>query len=125
MTKEAALYNFWASFGIPAYEESSVPTGDNAPNFPYITYQVVTDSIGYDTVMTASVWYRSSSWLEPNAKAREIDKRISRSGILLPYDGGALWLKRGTPFAQNMGDDSDDLIRRKILNISAEYISAD
>ncbi len=125
MTKEAALYNFWASFGIPAYEESSVPTGENAPNFPYITYQVVTDSIGYDTAMTASVWYRSSSWIEPNAKAREIDKRISLSGVLLPYDGGALWLKRGTPFAQNMGDDADDMIRRKILNVSAEYISAD
>lgn len=125
MTKEAALYNFWASFGIPAYEESSVQTGENAPAFPYITYQVVTDSFGSETAMTASVWYSSTSWLDANAKGREISRDIGMGGKILPYDDGAIWLKRGKPFAQNMGDESDDMIRRKLLNISAEFISAD
>ena len=31
MTKAAAIYNFWAGFGIPAYEENSVPSGEDAP----------------------------------------------------------------------------------------------
>lgn len=43
MTKEAALYNFWSMFGITAYEENAVPSD---AKFPYITYQVVTDSFG-------------------------------------------------------------------------------
>ena len=43
MTKEQALYKFWISFGMQAYEENSVPSD---ATFPYITYQLVTDSIG-------------------------------------------------------------------------------
>ena len=55
----------------------------------------------------------------------EISQRISRGGKIIPCDGGAIWLKRGQPFAQNMGDESDDLIKRKYLNITAEYMTAD
>ena len=40
-------------------------------------------------------------------------------------DGGAIWIKRGEPFAQNMGDQNDDMIRRKIINLSVEYLTAD
>ena len=29
MTKEAALYNFWSMFGLPAYEENAVPSGED------------------------------------------------------------------------------------------------
>ena len=36
MTKAAAIYQFWNSFGLTAYEENSVPTD---ATFPYITYQ--------------------------------------------------------------------------------------
>ena len=43
----------------------------------------------------------------------------------MPVDGGVLWLKRGTPFAQSMGDETDDLIKRKYLNITAEFLTAD
>ena len=30
MTKAAAYYNFWSQFGIPAFDESSVPDGSDA-----------------------------------------------------------------------------------------------
>lgn len=125
MTKEAALYNFWSMFGVPAYEENAVPTGDGEAEFPYITYQVVTDSFGNDVSMAGSVWYRSTSWKEANAKAQEISNVLSRGGVTLTCDGGIIWLRRGVPFAQSMGDDSDDLIKRKYLNITAEFITAD
>jgi hypothetical protein len=121
MTKAAAIYNFWNSF-LTAYEENSVPTD---ATFPYITYQLVTDSFDADVQMTASVWYRRASWAEINAKAEEISQTIGRGGKILKCDNGRIWLKRGTPFAQNMGDDTDNLIKRKYLNITAEFLTAD
>ena len=122
MTKAAAIYQFWSGFGLTAYEENTVP--DDA-TFPYITYQLVTDSFYREIPITASLWYRSESWTDINAKTEEISQKISRGGKIIPCDGGAIWLKRGQPFAQNMGDESDDLIKRKYLNITAEYLTAD
>ena len=123
-TKAATIYEFWNSFEMPAYEENSVPTGEDAPKFPYITYQLVTDSLGNEVAMTASLWYRGTSWVEANAKTEEISQRIGRKGTVLDCNGGKVWIKRGTPFAQNMGDESDNLIKRKYLNITAEYLTA-
>ena len=122
MTKAAAIYQFWNSFGLTAYEENTVPT-DAA--FPYITYQLVTDSFDREIPLTASLWYRSESWTDINAKTEEISKKISRGGKIISCDDGAIWLKRGQPFSQNMGDESDDLIKRKYLNITAEFMAAD
>ena len=122
MTKAAAIYQFWSSFGLTAYEENTVPT-DAA--FPYITYQLVTDSFDREIPLTASIWYRSESWAGINAKTEEISQKISRGGKIIPCDGGAIWLKRGQPFAQSMVDESDDLIKRKHLNITAEFMTAD
>ena len=121
MTKAAAIYHFWSSFGLTAYEENTVP--DNAA-FPYITYQFVTDSFDREVPVTASLWYRSESWTAINAKTEEISQKISRGGKVIPCDGGAIWLKRGQPFAQSMGDESDNLIKRKYLNITAEFMTA-
>lgn len=122
MTKAAAIYQFWNSFGLTAYEENTVPT-DAA--FPYITYQLVTDSFDREIPLTASLWYRSESWTDINAKTEEISHKISRGGKIISCDDGAIWLKRGQPFAQNMRDESDDLIKRKYLNITAEFMAAD
>lgn len=122
MTKAAAIYQFWSSFGLTAYEENTVPT-DAA--FPYITYQLVTDSFDREVAATASLWYRSESWTDINAKTEEISQTISRGGKIIACDGGAIWMKRGQPFAQNMGDESDGLIKRKYLNITAEFMTAD
>ena len=122
MTKAAAIYQFWNSFGLTAYEENTVP--DDA-TFPYITYQLVTDSFDREIPLSASLWYRSESWTAINAKTEEISQKISRGGKIISCDGGAIWMKRGQPFAQNMGDESDDLIKRKYLNITAEFMTAD
>lgn len=127
MTKAAALYNFYSSFNMPAYEENSVPIAEEGgvdSEFPYLTYEVVTDSLGNDVSLTASLWYRSESWTAANAKADEISAAIGRGGKRLYFDGGAIWLKRGTPFAQRMGDDSDTAIKRIYLNLTAEFLAA-
>ena len=122
MKKAAAIYQFWSSFGLTAYEENTVPTD---ADFPYITYQLVTDSFDREIPLTASLWYRSESWTAINAKTEEISQKISRGGKIIACDGVAIWLKRGQPFAQSMGDESDDLIKRKYLNITAEFMTAD
>ncbi len=122
MTKAAAIYQFWRSFGLKAFEENTVPSDEK---LPYITYQLTTDSFDREVSLSVSVWYRTSGWTAINAKTEEISARIGRSGVLIPCDGGAIWIKRGQPFAQSMGDESDDLIKRKYLNITAEYITAD
>ena len=122
MTKAAAIYQFWSSFGLTAYEENTVP---HDATFPYITYQLVTDSFDREIPLTVSIWYRSESWTAINAKTEEISQKISRGGKVIPCDGGAIWLKRGQPFSQNMRDESDDLIKRKYLNITAEFMTAD
>lgn len=130
MTKAGAIHQFWNSFGLNAYEENWVyDIGEDGkpvkPNYPYITYQLVTDSFNNDVQLTASVWYRDESWVQANAKTEEISKAVGRGGVFLDCDGGKIWLKRGTPFAQNMGDDTDNLIKRKYLNITAEFLTAD
>ena len=130
MTKAAAIYQFWNSFGIKAYEENTVIDADEdgspvEPTFPYITYQLVTDSFDREVAATASLWYRGESWTAINAKTEEISKKIGASGKKIAVDGGGIWIKRGQPFAQNMGDESDDLIKRKYINISIVFITQD
>ena len=129
MTKAAAIYKFWNSFGIKAYEENTVIDADEGgnpvePTFPYITYQIVTDSFDREVAATASLWYRSESWSAINAKTEEISAHIGLGGKIIKCDGGRIWIKRGQPFAQNMGDESDDLIKRKYLNLTFEFFTA-
>ena len=122
MTKAAAIYQFWSGFGLTAYEENTVPTD---AVFPYVTYQLATDSFDREVATTASLWYRGESWTAINAKTEEISKKIGASGKKIAVDGGGIWIKRGQPFAQNMGDESDDLIKRKYINISIVFITQD
>lgn len=122
--KYEAIHNFWSSFSLPAYDENSVPTGDNKPDFPYITYDVVVSDFGESVAMSASVWYYGSSWAEISAKMDEISAAISRGGVQVPCDNGTVWIRRGSPFAQRMSDPND-MVRRFFMNISVEYTSAD
>lgn len=123
MTKEQVLHSFWSSFGLAAYEENSVPSGENKPDLPYITYSVSTDSFGNDVALNANLWYRGTSWSAANNKATEISAAITSGGKLLDCDDGCIWVKRGTPFAQNMSDPMDDLIKRKYINITVEFLT--
>lgn len=125
MNRYAALHAFYASFGLKAYEENTVPTGNGAPDFPYLTYNVITDSFGADVPLSLSLWYRETTLKNINAKADEISAAIGGTGIFIPCDDGGIWLRRGSPFAQNMRDPEDDDIIRKYINLVAEYITND
>ena len=125
MTKEAALHYFMSSFGLPAYQEDAAPAGEDAPAYPYLTYEVATGSWGDVIPLSISLWYRSTSWAAANAMAQHISNVIGRGGIHVPCDGGIIQIHRGEPFTRSSGDEQDNLIKRKILNIIAEYLTED
>lgn len=123
MTKASALYQFFSSFGLEAWEENSVYTLESPPEFPYLTYEMNTDAFGdYDTALTFSLWYRSKNdWYPANQKAEEISAAIGRGGTIIHVDDGYLLIMRGSPFAQSLGDPSDDMIKRKLFNITVRF----
>lgn len=122
MTKAAALYQFFSGFGLEAWEENSVYALESPPEFPYLTYEMRTDAFGdYDTAITFSIWYRSTSWAAANAKVEEISEAIGRGGTIMHVDGGYMLIMRGSPFAQSLGDPSDDMIKRKLFNITVRF----
>ena len=124
MTPEAAVYTFLSSFGIPAYAASSVP--DQA-TFPYLTYDLVLGEWGQPEVnMPVNVWYRTDSEALPNAKVREISQAIGMGGVTLPCDGGMLWVKKGSPWAQAVTvEGEDEKVKRRYVNINIEFLIAE
>lgn len=121
MDKGQALHSFWSQFGIPAYDAFSVP--DDA-QFPYITYDASMDSFDNVIPATASVWYRTTSWAEPVKKAEEIAKAIvEMHPCTIAIDGGRMYITKGTPFAQRLGDESDDMIKRMLIMINIEFFT--
>lgn len=128
MTKAAAIQAFFSQF-LTAYEENSVYNMDEPPEFPYLTYQLITgafDPESNGTSVSVSLWYRSESWLAINAKTEEISRTVGRHGIPLRCDGGRILIRRNdTNFAQSMGDPSDDRVKRKILSLTMEYFTND
>ena len=119
MNKSQTLHAFWSGFGLPAYDENSVP--DEAV-LPYITYEVSSDSFGASLMQSASLWYRSSSWADITEKEQEIADFITRGGRMLKYDGGSMWIQKSSPWAQRMSEASDDMIRRIILSVTVEFL---
>lgn len=121
MTPAAAVYDFMAGFGIPAYAATSVP--DDAA-FPYITYEFATDDFwGGEVAFAMDVWYRGDSEVGPNTKAREVSKALVGCKCI-PCDGGGIVLKKGSPFCQSMGDTADDKVKRRHINLTAEFITS-
>lgn len=118
MDREQALHQFWSGFGVPAYDKNTVP--DDA-TYPRITYDVTVNEFGIPTSLFASIWDRNTSWGRITGIAHEIASRLSEGGYMVAYDGGVLWVKKGNPFQQRMGDP-DDTIRRIIVNIEVEYL---
>ena len=121
MTPEAAIYQWMSSFGIPAYAATSTP---HDAEFPYITYDLVEGDWGGPEVnMPVNVWYRTDSEAAPNAKVREMRDALKFGGVTLPCDGGMLWLKQGSPWAQSVRvEGEDEKVKRRYVNVNVEYL---
>ena len=120
MTKGAALQSFLNSI-MPAYTETSVP--DDAA-FPYLTYQLALNAWDNgETALSINMWFYTTSEAVPNAKTQELSDAIGYGGVTLPCDGGFIWLKRGSPWCQSIRDESDSMIKRRYINVIAEYFT--
>lgn len=132
MNKMQALNAFWNGFNLKAYDENSVPDGTQ---MPYITYEASSDDFGNEIPQSASLWYRSESWEDISLKEQEISAFIGKGGRMVPYDApvgyldgrllyakSAFWIRKGSPWAQRMGDSTDENIRRIVLNINIEFL---
>ena len=120
MTKGAALQAFFSRF-MDAYAASAVPED---VTFPYLTYELITSALdGGEVGLTVNLWFYTTSEAVPNAKAQELSDAIGYGGVTLPCDGGFIWLKRGSPWCQNLQDDTDPNIKRRYINVTAEYLT--
>lgn len=118
MTKAEAIHNFWSRFGIPAYEQNSVPQD---AELPYIAYSFSTGSFGDAVELSAALWYRDDSWNACNRKTEEICRELDYGGTVLCCDRGLIWLRPGLPFAKSMGDPKDRALRGKAIRVVAEF----
>lgn len=73
--------------------------------------------------MTLNLWYYSTGEKVPNDKVQELSEAIGMGGKLVPCSGGAIWLKRGSPWCQNLRDDADPQIKRRYINLTVEYLT--
>lgn len=120
MTKGAALQAFFGGI-MTAYAASAVP--DDA-TLPYLTYDLITSAWGGSEVgLTVNMWFRTTSEKEPNAAVDKLSKAIGLGGVQLPCDDGIIWLKRGSPWAQSLTDETDKTIKRRYINVTAEYLT--
>lgn len=120
MTKGAALQAFFETI-LPSYAASAVP--DDVV-FPYLTYELITSAWeGGEVGMTVKLWFYTTGEAAPNAKAEELSKAIGYGGKMLKCDGGYIWLKRGSPWCQNLTDDTDAKTKLRYINVTAEYLT--
>ena len=120
MTKGAALQSFFDGI-MTSYAASAVP--DNA-TLPYLTYELITSAwYGGEVGLTVNMWFRTTSEKEPNEAVDKLSKAIGLGGVFLHCDDGVIWLKRGSPWAQSLTDATDKTIKRRYINVTAEYLT--
>lgn len=73
--------------------------------------------------MTVNLWFYTTREDIPDEKAHEFSELIGYGGTQIPCDGGYIWLKRGSPFCQSITDSTDSNIKRRYINLTAEYLT--
>lgn len=128
MDKAQALNSFWNSFDCTAIDEQSAYDEDTMEDmsidFPYITYETATSNFDNEVALTANLWDKSTSWARITELADRIAEDIGYGGKILKLDNGYVWLKLRSPFAQRLPVDNNDNIRRILINITADYLTA-
>lgn len=115
---QQAFTEFLAAFGLPVYGNESVPDG---ASFPYMTYAWTgTDFWGGTASLEVDVWYRGPSESEPNRMVATMSKTLG-GGKMIACDGGAMWLRKGSPFVQSLGDSTDRDIHRRYILIDVDF----
>lgn len=125
MNKAQALDHFWNGFGIPAWDENTVPEDPAVRGERYITYSVSTGSLGDVIGLSAKIWdTNTTSWKFVEDKAEEIAHYIETMvPPTIQIDNGRLYIAKGRPFSQRL-DDPNKFVRGNYINIQAEFLTA-
>lgn len=110
-----ALYDFWNSFGIPAYVENNIP---EEAELPYITYRLVKPDAMYQSAYYARIWYHDTSFTGILTKAQEIEETIA-GGYSIPLSYGNIVLYKEDEFIQ-LEDSEEDELKIVYLNMIIE-----
>lgn len=95
------LKEFFSSFDIPAYAESSVP---DQVALPYITYPLTEPSWNEQAYTHCQIWYQKKHLGELLAKADQVVGAISE-GVIMKNDAGYVVLYPAEPVIQILTDD--------------------
>lgn len=122
MDKQQALYTFWhEATGLEAYEESKIP--DKAV-LPYCTYQTITGALDEPVFPIGHIWVKKTddvSWNALDGYLAKLEAYLNRGRLIAMDDQGVLFVTRGTPFAQRVGDDVGAV--GYLINLGVEYFS--
>lgn len=124
-----AQYDFWSSFGLPAYNEfTSIDEElvNEQDKFPYLTYEAFSGVYDQVRAVNVSLWYRSATWEDISLKADQIGTAIGE-GVTLPVDSGMMWIHKSntTPFAQPVDTGyADKQIKRINLLVEIECLKS-
>ncbi|UYJ48713.1 MAG: hypothetical protein OGM82_12355 [Flavonifractor plautii] len=120
MTKNKALFAWFNEF-MPFYRASSVLED---VVMPYGTYEYPDGAFDAGEIgLTVNLWFRTESEAIPDEKAQELSQRIGYGGVYILCDEGYIWLKRGSPWCQSLVYQDDPAIKRRYINITAEYLT--
>ena len=125
MKKWEALYTFFSSFNIPAFEENSVPTGADKPNYPYIVYEVSQGGCNADNdvALSFSIIDKSDSFV-PSYQLLDTMAETIGDGKIYELDNGYMKILQGTPWGQTQREPNDNTVRRLYSIIMVTYYTS-
>ena len=106
-----ALKNFYSGFGLPAYQEGSVP---DDVSLPYISYSLSVPEWNQKASHYVRVWDRTKSNTGIIRKADQITQAIG-TRKKIRFDGGYLIIYPETPLIQ---DEVSGDLRFAYINLS-------
>lgn len=103
-----ALHGFFSGFGIPVFIESQVDSGQA---MPYLTYDpVIPGGFNESAAFHARLWFPTSGGNIPIlGKTDEISASL-HGGLVLPCEGRAILLRKGSPWAQSMDNPPESYL---------------
>ena len=117
--KYEAQQAYWSKFGIPAYNELTVPE-ELRGRYPYLTYQAVDGSLDGQLTASAALYYRSMSWEGITNKVTEMKPLIND---LVPVQGGYMKVRKPAANFAQQGNDPDPAVRKMVLTVEVEFLT--
>jgi hypothetical protein len=120
--KEAAIFGFFSSFGVQAFEQNSVPDGKDRPEYPYITYELKTGRFSeYDTSVIFSIWDDNNSIERLIGIAKSIASYLGRMGKVIKIDDGYILIMADNPFCEIGADEAIKTVKRARCSLKMRF----